>query len=72
MLCHCLSISDLVAIIAGLSNSAITRLKDTWREVGTSIEKAFETLEDIYSPVNQKNLRNVHKDAEAPCIHDLI
>jgi len=60
---------SLIAIVSGLSQFAISRLKLTWKSVPAIRKGQFAQLEELVSPLgNFKNLRFAHDNDPPPCI----
>ncbi len=54
--------SSVMAILGGLSNSAVLRLKNTKKELSKHVVKKVAQLEDQMSPINNyRNLRELLK-----------
>lgn len=54
-------------ILAGLSNSAVTRLKKTWDALDSSSKESFQALSE-YPEKNFKKIRESLRTANPPCV----
>lgn len=61
-----------MAVVSGLSQFPVSRLKGTWRLLSSSYEAKWKELESIINPINNfKTLRELQQDAETPLIPSL-
>jgi hypothetical protein len=63
--------NSLIAIIAGLNISSVSRLKFSWAQVDKHSQEALKKLQAIFDPSSSyKVYRNIHKNAtsKGPCL----
>ncbi|KAN0018480.1 hypothetical protein ACTFIU_011098 [Dictyostelium citrinum] len=69
---HCKKINNfntLMEVISGLSNSAVSRLKDTWKSLPTRYVNSFNSLQNfLKTDENWKSYRQTLKTKETPCL----
>ncbi|CAF0795635.1 unnamed protein product [Brachionus calyciflorus] len=60
---QCKNYNSLFAILSGLDNSSVTRLKDTWEKVSNRYKKVLSELKSIMDPsLNMSKYRNMLKN----------
>ncbi|KAM9980626.1 hypothetical protein ACTFIY_002951 [Dictyostelium cf. discoideum] len=69
---HCKKINNfntLMEVISGLSNSAVSRLKETWKSLPTRYVNSFNSLQNfLKTDENWKSYRQTLKTKETPCL----
>ena len=60
---ECKNYNSLFAILSGLDNSCVTRLRDTWEKVSNKYKKLLNDLKNIMDPsLNMSKYRNLLKN----------